>query len=488
MLNGDSVLFRGIPYAKPPVGNLRWRPPVLPKPWTSPLDASKFGPVCPQIDSNNKFVGDEDCLTLNVSIPSDYDGSAHLPVLVYIHGGGFTKGSGREADHVSHMWNREGIIFVTLNYRLGALGFFFHPETADELDPQIANFGLLDMVAALTWMRNNIEHFGGDPERVTIQGVSAGAMSVHLLTVSPLGAGLFAGAISHSGYGTWPLPRTKAAKPLPGAVTAETIATGIIEQITGTTRPHGAENLRNIPAELLVRAVQGFHLPIVDDSSLPDEPAVLFSAGKQNRANIILGATSYEGSAMQYSGFNNRDILSMFPGSLADIRRLYQEDFQINDDQAVSRLFGDARYLLSAYYQGLMVGRQNRPIYRYYFDYLPEILLNQWPGAPHGAAIWAMYGSVIPGYVKKFLGPGTPFHGEKTPMLVKSFWTNFIKTGNPNGASLPQWPSVGVTGENWFVFGKRARAERVILQDKLELLERWYRERITKLEGSEKPR
>ncbi|MFK7913532.1 MAG: carboxylesterase family protein, partial [Pseudomonadales bacterium] len=224
--------FKGIPYARPPIDGLRWRAPRRPRPWQEPLDAAAFGPACLQPENALRGTGSmsEDCLTLNVWTPAER--AAPRPVLFWIHGGGFRFGSGQIPGEV---FASQGAVVVSINYRMGPLGWMAHPA----LKSKAANFGLQDMTLALNWVQNNIAAFGGDPNNVTIFGVSAGGMAVNLLMASDAARGLFHKAIAQSGYGTWALPRSRlASQRAPLAMSygppesAEAIASALVSRIT----------------------------------------------------------------------------------------------------------------------------------------------------------------------------------------------------------------------------------------------------------------
>ena len=355
----DGVLsFRGIPYARPPLGRLRWRPPepvVLP----AELDATDFGPVCPQtaVADQPGPAMDEDCLTLNVWTPSPV---GERPVMVWIHGGGFRAGSGNVRGEV---FASRGVVFVSINYRLGPLGFFAHPA----LDSRVANFGLLDMIAALKWVQANIGFFGGNPEQVTIFGVSAGGMAVELLMASPDAGGLFHQAIAQSGYGTWALPRAEdAPTPAPLAMdmtpvpSAESEGRRLIARISDGDL--SADQLRSLDAQQIVAALEGFQVPIVDGTSLPEEPGILFRRGKQARVPFITGGNSYEGSVMPASGIGEMEYLGWFKGDEARARELYARDFAAGSSAGIRRLFGDNRYLLAAIVHGQGAAAAGSPL------------------------------------------------------------------------------------------------------------------------------
>src|SRR5690606_13161649 len=227
-IKNETIYFRGIPYAQPPVAELRWKAPQPVEPRSGKFEATSCGPACPQ--RGYAGVVSEDCLTLNISIPTAAKPDEKLPVLVWIHGGGLVGGTGAAEVFDPRLWNDNGVILVTLNYRLVAMGFFAHKK----LDSSSGvNYGLLDMVAALRWVNTNIGAFGGDNTRVTIGGISAGGMAVQMLMTSPLSEGLFQAAISQSGYGTWPLPRSKNAKPLRNSKAAESVADALAGRALG---------------------------------------------------------------------------------------------------------------------------------------------------------------------------------------------------------------------------------------------------------------
>lgn len=293
--DGGIAVFRGIPYALPPTGPRRWMPPEPAPPREAVLPATRYGPACPQ---GRAETTDEDCLTLNVWTPAADDGTR--PVMVWLHGGGFRAGSGAIP---GELFAREDVVVVSLNYRLGALGFLAHPA----LGRPEANFALMDMVLALNWVRNNIGAFGGDPGRVTVFGISAGGMAVSLLLASDAAAGLFHGAISQSGYGAWALPRTAGAPspaPLGMGLDAAPDAEAMGRALIAKAAPEAAtaEAMRAIPADALVGALDGFQLPIVDGVTLTEEPGLVALGGDAHRVPVITGGNSFEGSVMPFSG------------------------------------------------------------------------------------------------------------------------------------------------------------------------------------------
>jgi len=462
MLSGiveeGALHFRAIPYALPPVGERRWQPPEPPLPWTGVKLATGFGPNCPQRQGGG--VTSEDCLTLNIATPSHISRSGKLPVLVWIHGGGLVAGSGSSPIFSNRVWTAENIIFVSLNYRLGALGFFAHPALDQ---PQGVNYGLMDMIAALKWVNKNIEAFGGDRDRITIMGLSAGGMAVQLLMVSPEAKGLFSAAISQSGYGTWPKPRIKSVVKLTGSPRAEGIAAGIVARALNepSQSPITREGLLAIPASRLVNAVQGFHLPIVDGITLPEETAILFHRGQQHAVPFVSGGNSYDGSVFALSLLSLDSVMARLGNRQQEVRDLYKEDFEVSDFQGTSRLFGDMRYIFSSYYMTRQMAKVGQPGYLYLYDYNAE-KQPDWLGASHGSAAINLFNS-----------------HDKTTAKMRRYWINFIKTGHPYGEGLPLWPRQEDGQNRWMIFRDKAVIENDILQRKMDVLQDIYLKRVS---------
>ncbi len=477
VIDGTSKHYRGIPYAKPPTGELRWQPPQVPDRWPGTRDASDYGAICPQKPrSKNSLPISEDCLTLNISVPATVTGSSKLPVVVEIHGGGFVKGSGADVDlKFAGTWNNKSIILVTFNYRLGALGFFSDPELHKGIENQnvsssVANYGLLDMIAALRWVNGNIQQFGGDVSRITISGVSAGGMSVNMLMVMPEAKGLFSRAIAQSGYGTWPLPRI-ASLSIDSSPIAEDVSQEIINRVRLNRNVSPDLDLRSTPAKYWVEAVEGFHLPVVDGVTLPEEPGILFARGEQHPVNFITGGNSFDGSVYPYSGISSEAFLSMFDDLKLEVRMLYQEDFSVNNNRGISRLFGDTRYVFSAAYLAEKASAK-QSVYLYYLDYVPELMKKQWPGAPHALEVVLMHGNngdlLAYGITENSIG-----------IQMRNYWANFIKSGDPNGEDLPHWPQVEKGNKFWLVFNNQISIKQGILGEKLSILEAVYQARIS---------
>lgn len=467
LIKGKSAMFLGIPYASPPVGNLRWRPPQVMPSWKEPLDTTQPGAHCPQ--TRHQDVSSEDCLTINVHVPT-LKSEKPLPILFWIHGGGYRTGTGayyssrniNNPDELvdAKLWNYQGIILVTLNYRLGALGFFAH----DALDgSQGVNFGLLDIIAGLKWVNRNIDTFGGDKTRLTIMGGSAGGNAVQSLMVMPQADGLFSAAISQSGYGTTVLPRTRHVHSLSGSPSAEAISKTILERaIEAPSDQLLAKDLRALTANQLVNAIEGLHYPIVDGITLPEEPGILFRQGKQQSVPYMSGGSTYDGSSYKARFGPSPDTLlaSTEPYTEA-VRALYGIGAAAYGPE-VKQLFGDLRYVLASRYTTQQMNRVNQPGYLYMLSYIPPLERDHWRGTPHS-------------WQKRPL-----FRDKSIPIIndMRQYIVNLVKTGNPNSIGLPDWPAVAAGKIPWMKFGDEPKVKLDIWQEKLDLLQRVYEHRI----------
>ena len=424
--------FLGVPYAAPPVGSARWLPPAPAPAHDGTLAATDYGPMCPQPRAPN---ADEDCLTINVWAPAA-DGAAR-PVMVWLHGGGFRAGSG---EIPGELFAQEGIVVASLNYRLGPLGFLAHPT----LDRPEANFALMDMVLALTWVRDNIAAFGGNADQVTIFGISAGGMAVSLLLASEAAAGLFHGAISQSGYGAWALPRTSSAPtPAPlgmglgGAPDAEAIGKELIARVSAEAAT--AEDLRALGANALVAALQGFQLPIVDGVTLAEEPGVVALRGEANPVPLIAGGNSFEGSVMPFSGVSATQYEAWWGDHFAEARAAYTTDFAVGAERGIQRMFGDNRYLLAAQVQAEGIVNAGAPAWLYYIDFPATPPVEDSPGAPHG-----FDGALL---FRNQNSDNEPLRN--LGARLTSHWLSFARTGKP----APSWPQWQSDASDWLVLG-----------------------------------
>ena len=441
--------FQGIPYAAPPVGALRWRPPQPAPAWTDVLKTQRFGPRCMQraLYGDMVFRSDgmsEDCLYLNVWAPPA-QAHAKLPVLVYFYGGGFVAGDGSEPRYDGAAMASKGIVAVTVNYRLGVFGFFALPALAAE-SPQHAagNYGLLDQVAALRWVRANIARFGGDPAQVTIAGESAGSIAVNALMASPLSRHLFARAIGESGALIAPIaPLTLAQMEAQGEAFAAKAGAPTLAA------------LRAMPAATLLAATQGQGYADastdLDGLFLREPPAATFARGAQARVPVLLGSNSQEGSYTQILGDNApspahyRAALEKLFGTQADrALALYPGG---NEDEVKRSATALASDIFIAHTTWRWMDLQRRtghaPVYFYYFDRPRPAKRTPAPGERPDA------GAVHSGEIEYALGnlDGNPVYAwtaadRATSKAMQGYFAQFIKTGNPNAPGLPDWPAV----------------------------------------------
>ncbi len=424
--NSGITSFKGIPFAAPPVGDLRWKEPQPPAPWEGILETKEFCASCMQhlAYSRNPWTKEfmvqdsisEDCLFLNIWTPAETQ-EEKLPVMVYIHGGGLSEGSGSVAVYDGEELSRKGIIVITINYRLGALGFLAHPElTAESSHNASGNYGFLDQVAALKWVQNNIAAFGGDPSRVTISGQSAGAASVNALILSPLASGLFSGAITQSG--------TTFSSGLMGArMLSDAEEMGV--EFANSKGATSISELRAMSAEDILavdpnQPGMGRFGGVVDGYFQVNDRNTVFNEGKQNDTPFMSGANADE---TRYMGSQGDDFKALYPYSTeeekaAQVKKAGQEQSRLNT------------YLWMEY----RAKTSNTKSYQYFFERAIP-----WPehpefGAFHTAEVPYMFNNM------KMVVSHTM---EKTDTIVadimSSYWANFVKTGDPNGAGLPVW-------------------------------------------------
>ncbi len=460
--------FKGIPFAAPPVGELRWQPPQPMAPWPGIRRAHRFGPRAMQlpvfVDMNFRSNGmSEDCLYLNVWTP-DPSITARLPVLVYFYGGGFIAGDGSEPRYDGAQLARRGIVTVTVNYRLNIFGFFAHPELSAE-SPQhcSGSYGFLDQHAALRWVRDNIAAFGGDPARVTIAGESAGSMSVNAQMISPLSKGLIAGAIGASG-GIGVMP------PVPLAE-AEQRWLAFAQKLGA---PSLAELLA-IPARKLLKATTGmaphdFMLNVVDGWFFPKPPLEMLAAGEQARVPLMVGWNSEEMNyaallgAQEPTPANYAAVVQALYGDRAeDVLKLYPGETAAQVEQSATELAGDRFLVYSTWRWADEHRKAGCPVYRYYYAHprppmTPElagavaglaggvirdtdaqaVVTPPAKGAVHSADIEYAMGNLDTNRVYAW----TP-EDEQVSALMQGYYANFVKTGDPNGPGLPHWPRLG---------------------------------------------
>lgn len=468
-------VYKGIPYAKPPVGNLRWCAPQPPEPWTDARRCLTYGPSCPQGDSPldrdaATLNQSEDCLYLNVWSPAQ-DTGEKLPVMFWIHGGGLVQGSGSKPFYEGTSLARRGVVLVTINYRLGALGFFTHPDlTTESPSGGAGNWGLLDQVAALQWVRDNIGQFGGDPGNVTIFGESAGALSVHILMASPRARGLFHRAIAESGAAP---NRTLTLAKSHALWQQKAASLGV------TDWAHGLAALRQNSAADLIKlsgsvgtmpGKSGAEMLCLDGQVLTENPADTFAAGRETPVPFIVGSNADEGTLFTRQGAPKTVrgyefvVRRMFGDLAGEALRLYpaQSDAEVKD--AFAAALGDASFTVNARRSARWHAAAGHPTWRYFFAYLPRSAQISGLGATHGIEIPFVFGTL----------PATMASPEAQTLSDRmgAYWTAFARTGKPEAAGLPAWEAYDVTRDNVLVFDKQIgpqdhlRAEKCDLWDK----------------------
>ena len=453
-------VFRGIPFAAPPIGKLRWQPPTPAQPWNGLRHATRFGPICPQ-NVSSPFAASlpqsENCLTLNVWTARLHPAKLR-PVMVWIYGGGFVEGGSSLPYYDGSELARHGVVVVSFNYRLGWLGFFDDPALAHKGEAT-GNYGLMDQIAALKWVRQNIAAFGGDPSKVTIFGESAGGMSVNDLMTSPLARGLFIRAISESGLGLVPLASAQAAEHAAQAFLAR-------EHIKGDG-PKALAEMRRLPVRAIVADLKGKPFdetpaPMIDGTVLREQPVEAFAQGDIAHAAYLAGSNSNEASLLAATGLNTATVLSRTGPSLPQLRALYAQHGIKGNAALAEELFDDRVFAAGAQGLALYAARRQEPAYVYYFAYVPQKLRSRVHGVGHGYEIPFVFGNRgYRGRYPKFaakLQQTTTAEDRAVRRMVQTYWTNFAKTGNPNGSSLPRWPATSPGHEVTLVIRSRSHA------------------------------
>lgn len=450
----DVVVFKGIPYAAPPTGERRWRPPVSPQPWTTVRDAIQFGPRCPQPNNfapRGRGVGapapmarmptSEDCLTLNLWTPAKSAGE-RLPVMVWIHGGGFTIGDVTVPRYDGEMLVGRGVVVVTFNYRLGPLGFLAHPALSRESPQRVSgNYGLLDQIAALRWVRDNIAAFGGDPSNVTVFGQSAGASSgAGVLMVSPLARGLFHRVIAQSAGTTGTVgPKPRLRDSYFGLRAAEAEGEAMAPDITKLRAMSADEVLAKLPISPTFST--GWHFsPVVDGYVLPDDPGVLLGTSRQAKVPLLIGynadeANFYRNEAQQTIAAYRDFVGKLFPADVVDsVLTRYPAATDSQVAGAVLRMFTDFRFITPTVLTGRAASKVT-DVYMYRFSRVSRLSRSLGGGAAHGTEI---------PYVWDHITADESQYEEIDRTVSRAMagaWVQFAKTGNPNAPSLPQWPA-----------------------------------------------
>jgi len=478
MLQGKTedglTVYKGIPFAAPPVGDLRWRAPQPAAKWDGIKQATDFAPG--PIQGGNPPSGkSEDCLYLNIWTPAK-SAKDKVPVLVWIYGGGFGAGATSEANYSGENLAKKGVVLVSIAYRVGQLGFFVHPELSAENPNHVSgNYGLLDMISGLQWVKKNIAAFGGDPNKVTIFGESAGGIAVSMLCASPLAKGLFQGAISQSGgnFGP-PRPTTYPGENQKRLADAERDG----ETYLKNAGVSSIADLRKLPADKLP-AARGMSWPIIDGYVIPDDQVKLYLAGKFNDTPILVGYNSDEGASFspprtpeayiegvksRYGSFAE-SLIKAYPAGTTTVPKTAR-------DLARDAAFGWQTWIWAR----LQSKMGKSKAFYYYFDQHPDYPADSPQadrGSPHGQDV---------AYVFQHLNASNPQitkTDQEISEAIATYWTNFAKTGDPSGTGVPLWPAFSDANPVVMYFNKTPHTGPVPSAESLKSLDAYFAWRRT---------
>jgi para-nitrobenzyl esterase len=447
--------YKGIPYAAPPVGELRWKEPQPVEAWTEVRPCTEYGPACPQPEADiSGFMEidetDEDCLYLNVWTPAEGPGES-LPVMVWIHGGAFTTGSGSQEIYNGHYLAEKGVVVVTINYRLGPLGFMAHPLLSEESPHGVSgNYGLLDQIASLEWVKENIEAFGGDPDNITVFGESAGGISILDLMVSPLATGLFDRAIVESG------PMLELGLPIDkdmsleeaersGTDMAAALGCSQEENVLACLRSKTPQELISAPKPLAMLASPIAQGPNVDGWVLPDEPSALFAAGYQQSIPLLIGTNADEGSIFApeiLQGLYWGSLVFLYGDFAAQVNELYPVESQGQVKPTLSRLITEMGFAASSKLAAASMTEVDAPAYLYEFTRLSNDPRAEGRGSFHGLEIVYVFGTF-----DEVRAEGAEQADYDLSEAMMTYWTNFAATGDPNGRGVPEWPAYDIQSD-----------------------------------------
>ena len=474
--------YLGIPYAKPPVGNLRWKPPEPTQKWSGARECINFGPSCPQAPSDEQ-VGrtSEDCLYLNVWTPAK-SSSEKLPVMVWIHGGAFAEGSGSEPLYNGHNLSKQGVVMVTINYRLGPFGFLAYPALSKESPHGVSgNYGLMDQVQALKWVKKNIAAFGGNPANVTIFGESAGAMSVDILLAIPQSKGLLNRAIAESGpqwhFGFLP--------PISDLREAEKTGGQLATALGCSSAADPLAAMRTKTSDELITAwgwteqkisppTGPQFFPVVDGWLLPGQLTTLLEEGKQHAVPIIIGSNKDDGTVFgELAGLNKETaaqyeslIQSNAGDSAPEVLKMFPAGTDAQVPTAQSNLMTQMDFASFPRFVAGTVAKTKARAFLYQFTRVPPTKMGAQLGAFHGSELPYVFGNME-----------TSLGYDQTDLdlskAIMGYWTRFAKTGNPNGGGQIEWPSYGPGDQN-LTLGDQITTNSGLYKAQIDLAERIY--------------
>jgi para-nitrobenzyl esterase len=474
--DSGAVSYKGIPFAAPPVGDLRWRPPQRVARWTGVRQAAEFGADCmqgrfgpppprsatapapsasPSATPSAERAPSENCLFLNVWSPAGAAPGAKLPVMFWIYGGGFVFGSSAFPNTSGTQFAKHGVVMVAANYRVGRFGFFGFPSLSQEHhDEPKGNYAYMDQIAALKWVQQNIAAFGGDPNNITIFGFSAGGVSVHSLLTSPMARGLFHKAIVESGGSrdsvltARPMSRDGIDPNYP--VSAETIGIGFAHSmgIEGTDQAALAK-LRALSAEQILAgapAQQGGNVPsyettpILDGKLVTETAETAYKAGREPRVPLMLGSNSADTAGSRVKATTKEQLFARYGQWSAQAKAAYDPDGSADLATIVARANDDFGQAEPARFAAGAFAAKGSPVYLYRFSYVASGLREMLrAGTPHGGEIGFVFGTLTVGG----FGPPPPpptAQDQAVSRMAQSYWVNFARTGDPNGSGLPPWP------------------------------------------------
>jgi para-nitrobenzyl esterase len=484
---GGVVAFKGIPFAAPPVGERRWKKPEPVAPWQGVRAANAYGPSCMQDPMMLAIqqappAASEDCLYLNVWTRAQRS-SDRLPVMVWIYGGGFAIGTTAAAVYDGTRLTEKGVVVVSLAYRVGAFGFLAHPELSRESGKGSGNYGVQDMVAGLEWVRDNIAAFGGDPNNVTIFGESAGGIAVSMLAASPYAKGLFDKVISESGGSFAPSRRAmEGGQNVPTLAVAETMGRDFLGKLGATT----IAAARALPAQRIVEAqgpgLAGGFWPVDDGDVLPGDQYVLYSQGRFNDTPVLIGTNSDEGALFIRGGVTSAAFEQQIRGGYGEhadeLLAVYPHGTDAQAVEAAQDVFRDSAFAWPTWaWARLQSTKGKGAAYVYYFDH-------RTPQSPNGAS----HADEIP-YVFRNLGNGGFVQSSTRPEdvamseLVSTYFTNFARSGDPNGSGLPRWPAFTDQNQQVMVLDTASSARPVPNVPQLQAFEAYYAWRREQVKG-----
>ncbi len=486
-MDGDVRVFKGIPYAAPPVGDLRWTPPQPVAQWEGVRDCTDFGYSCLYVpyppgslwsgpEWDDPAEQSEDCLHLNVWTAAKSPDEKR-PVMVWIHGGSLQYESGSVPAYGGVNLARKGVVAVTINYRLGPFGYLAHPElTAESEHGSSGNYGVLDQIAALEWVQRNIAEFGGDPDQVTIFGESAGSWSVNFLVASPLAKGLFHRAIGQSGAGFGPMAHLSEDRS--GRRAAEQTGVAFAEVLGSEDAPATLAAMRTVPAEELLAKFRempgGGAGPNVDGWVFPDDIQTIFEEGRQNPIPVIVGSNADEGTTFVPAKIPTTvDEFRFFAAQqYGDLAGEFLAAYPVAEDSEVRDAFvasvGDAFFTWQMRMWASLTATVDEKAWLYHFTRVPPIAESETYGSYHGAEIVYVIGNF---HLASFAPQP---EDELLAETISSYWVNFAKTGDPNGEGLPVWPNYNFHTRRYMELGDTIQPGGNLRMRECDFFERYF--------------